>query len=258
MSESAYRRDRPSDRPKGASSSSLALSNALAAHQGRVPAVCAKLRSGADQDYADDMTDITVDDATLDAAERLLGVRYTDAERAQMRDNLAGQLEQAVQRRAVRLPNALPPATLFDPRLAGFAMPAQSAPNIPRNAPTLPQADEDIAFAAVRHLSAWIAGGQLTSVRLTRIYLDRIRRHHPMLFSFAIVTESIALAQAEQADRQLAAGTWLSPLHGIPYGAKGTISSSSATMACAPGTLGSQLSARCSDTPRFVTLSMQP
>ena len=50
----------------------------------------------------------------------------------------------------------------------------------------------------MRHLSAWIAGGQLSSIRLTRIYLDRIRRHDPTLFSFA----------------------WLGPLHGIPYGAK--------------------------------------
>jgi hypothetical protein len=97
------------------------------------------------------MTDLTIDDATLNAAERLLGVRYTDAERAQMRDNLAAQIELAVRRRAVKLPNALPPATLFDPRLRSFRMPAQSALNIPRSAHILPQADEDIAFAPVRH-----------------------------------------------------------------------------------------------------------
>ncbi len=166
------------------------------------------------------MTDLVMDDATLDAAERLFGVRYTDAERAQMRDNLGGQVELAVRRRAVRLPNALPPATLFDPRLPGFVMPAQSALNIPRTAPALPGTDEGIAFSPVRHLSAWIAGGQLSSVRLTRIYLDRIRRHDPALFSFATVTDALALAQAEQADALLAAGNWLGPLHGIPYGAK--------------------------------------
>ena len=113
------------------------------------------------------MTDIVIDDATLNAAERLFGVQYTDAERAQMRDNLGEQVQQVFRRRAVKLPHALSPATLFDPRLPGFAMPAQSAMNIPRIAPTLPQADEEIAFAPVRHLSAWIAGGQLNSVTLT-------------------------------------------------------------------------------------------
>jgi Asp-tRNA(Asn)/Glu-tRNA(Gln) amidotransferase A subunit family amidase len=166
------------------------------------------------------MTNLVIDDATLSAAERLLGIHYTDTERAQMRDNLVEQVELAVRRRAVKLANALPPATLFDPRLPGFAMPAQSALNIPRSAPTLPEADEDIAFAPVRHLSSWIAGGQLTSARLTRIYLDRIRRHDPALFSFATVTDAVAMAQAERADALLAAGTWLGPLHGIPYGAK--------------------------------------
>lgn len=115
--------------------------------------------------YSDAMTDLTIDDATLNAAELLLGVRYTDAERAQMRDNLADQIELAVRRRAVKLPNALPPATIFDPRLRSFRMPAQSALNIPRSAHMLPQADEDIAFAPVRHLSTWIAGGQLSCAR---------------------------------------------------------------------------------------------
>jgi hypothetical protein len=52
------------------------------------------------------MTDLTIDDATLNASELLLGVRYTDAERAQMRDNLAEQIELAVRRQAVKLPNA--------------------------------------------------------------------------------------------------------------------------------------------------------
>jgi Asp-tRNA(Asn)/Glu-tRNA(Gln) amidotransferase A subunit family amidase len=175
------------------------------------------------------MTDLIIDDATLNAAELLFGVRYTEAERAQMRDNLAGQIELAVRRRAVKLPNALPPAALFDPRLPGFSMPAQSATNIPRIAPKLPSTDEDIAFAPVRHLSAWIASGQLSSVRLTRIYLDRIRRHDPALFSFATVTDTVAMAQAARVDALLATGTWLGPLHGIPYGAKDILDTAGVT-----------------------------
>jgi Asp-tRNA(Asn)/Glu-tRNA(Gln) amidotransferase A subunit family amidase len=166
------------------------------------------------------MADFTIDDPTLSAAERLFGIQYTDAERAQMLDNLADQIEIAVRRRAVKLPNSLAPATVFDPRPPGFTMPAQSRMNIPRVAPLLPSNDEDIVFAPVEHLSAWIAGGQLTSVRLTRMYLDRACRHDPILLSFAKVTEALALAQAERADTLLAGGAWLGPLHGIPYAAK--------------------------------------
>ena len=175
------------------------------------------------------MTDLTIDDASLNAAERLFGVRFTQAERAQMREDLAQQVELAVRRRAVKLPNALPPATLFDPRLPGFTMPTQSTLNIPCVVPALPTSAEDIAFAPVRHLSAWLAGGQLSSLRLTRIYLDRIRRYDPALLSFATVTEAAALAQAERADALLAAGTWLGTLHGIPYGAKDVLDTAGIT-----------------------------
>jgi hypothetical protein len=166
------------------------------------------------------MADSTIDGPILAAAERLFGIQYTDSERTQMLDNLADQIEVAVRRRAVKLPNSLAPAAVFDPRLPGFMMPAQPRMNIPRVAPTLPSNDEDIAYAPVGRLSAWVAGGQLTSVRLTRIYLDRIRRHDPALHSFPTVTERFALAQAERADTLLAGGTWLGPLHGIPYAGK--------------------------------------
>jgi hypothetical protein len=57
------------------------------------------------------------------AAERLMGVEYTPAERAQMLDNLEGQIGQALARRAVPLANNVPMAMRFDPRLPGFAMP---------------------------------------------------------------------------------------------------------------------------------------
>jgi Asp-tRNA(Asn)/Glu-tRNA(Gln) amidotransferase A subunit family amidase len=166
------------------------------------------------------MIDSVIDGAAFASAERLFGIQYTEAERSQMLDNLADQIEWSVRRRAVKLPNALPPATVFDPRLSGFKMPAQRRMNIPRIAPPLPADDEDIAFASIAHQSAWIAAGQLTSVRLTRIYLERIRRCDPILLSFATVTEALALAQAENADRLLSGGTWLGPLHGIPYAAK--------------------------------------
>jgi len=145
------------------------------------------------------MADPVIDGTTLAAAERLLGIEYTEAEHAQMLDNLPDQIELAVRRRAVKLPNSLPPATVFDPRLPGFTMPAQCQMNIPRIAPPLPANDEDIAFAPVSHQSAWIAGGQLTSVRLTRIYLDRVHRHDPTPLSFTTPTEALARAQAENA-----------------------------------------------------------
>ncbi len=164
-------------------------------------------------------TDITL--ATIEAAERLMAVSYTPTERQQMLDNLEGQITSAIARRAVHLDNSVPMAMRFDPRLPGFAMP-HGADALTLSAVTapLPGSDEDIAFAPVTHLSAWIRSGALTSRRLTQIYLDRIAAIGPRLECFAAVTPEVALAEADAADALTSAGISLGPLHGIPYALK--------------------------------------
>ena len=157
----------------------------------------------------------------IQAAEVLTGVDYTPAERAQMLDNLEGQIASAKARRGVALANSVPMALRFDPRLPGFAMPhGASALTQSTERSPLPTSDEDIAFAPVTALSHWIASGQITSRRLTQIYLARIALLGPRLECFAAVTPDLALAEAEAADALLGAGTNLGPLHGIPYGLK--------------------------------------
>lgn len=125
-------------------------------------------------------TDITVEH--IEAAERLLGIIYTARERAQMAGNLAGQVASAQARRALSLPNAVPMACRFDPRLPTFGMPAPRGRPRPTtndegrlrptagNGGALPGNDDiAFAFAFVTQLSAWIAAGALSSRRLTDI-----------------------------------------------------------------------------------------
>ena len=165
------------------------------------------------------MTAITVQ--SILAAEKLLGLGYSDAERALMVDNLTAQVELAVKRRATKLPLTLAPATLFDPRLPGFAMPADRGFRPSQTpVPPLPEDDEDIAFAPVATLAGWIRTRAITSARLTEIYLDRIARIGPRLECVALATPELAREQAKRADDLLAGGTYLGPLHGIPWGCK--------------------------------------
>ena len=168
------------------------------------------------------MTDPKITDDDIAGAERVLGLAYTPAERAQMRGNLDGQIGGARLIRDFRLPNGAPTATRFDPRLPGFRMP--SGPSSVRftdaDPGPLPASEEDIAFAPAWRLSAWIRSGALTSLRLTGIYLDRIAALNPRLYCFATVTRDIALAEAEAADALTRAGVSLGPLHGLPYGLK--------------------------------------
>ena len=69
-------------------------------------------------------------------------------------------------------------------------------------------------------LSRWIESRQLSSERLTQIYLSRIDRLDRKIRSVITVTRDHALARAKAADAEIAAGKYRGPLHGIPYGVK--------------------------------------
>ena len=84
----------------------------------------------------------------------------------------------------------------------------------------LPARDAEIAFASVAQLSRWIETRQLSSVRLTQIYLKRLERFNPKLRCVITLTPELALKQATAADAEIAAGKYRGPLHGIPWGAK--------------------------------------
>ncbi|HZF12601.1 MAG TPA: amidase [Thermoanaerobaculia bacterium] len=166
--------------------------------------------------------------ATLAEAEKLVQVEFTPAERAQAAANWRVSLAPLVERRTgprkVALEPALAPATRWDPTpIAGGTSAQPAEDRFVRSAaplPPLPARDEDIAFAPVAMLSRWIETKALSSERLTRIYLARLERFQPQLLCTITMTRELALAQAKQADTEIAAGRYRGPLHGIPWGAK--------------------------------------
>lgn len=114
------------------------------------------------------------------------------------------------------------PASRWDPRLPGERQ-LELHPNFARDQSKpdrLPKRDEDIAFASVAQLSRWLEQRQLSSERLTHIYLDRLQRFDSRLKCVVTLTADLARAQAKQADTEIAAGKYRGPLHGIPWGAK--------------------------------------
>ena len=154
-------------------------------------------------------------------AEQLFGVRYTSAERALIAPTLTEQLALVMPRREVELPNTLGPAMIFDPVLPGTTLPAGDVFRTrTREALPLPGDDESIAYAPLHALSSWIARRELSSVRLTEIYLRRLRELGPRLECVITLTDELAMEQARRADAEIAAGELRGPLHGIPWGAK--------------------------------------
>jgi Asp-tRNA(Asn)/Glu-tRNA(Gln) amidotransferase A subunit family amidase len=135
---------------------------------------------------------------------------------------LAALYERRTGPRKVGLEAGLAPATRWNPMLPGLpAWPERDRFVRGTSDPgPLPARDEDIAFASVTQLSRWIEQHQLTSERLTRIYLQRIEQFDPKLRCVITLTRELALAQAQKADEEIAAGHYRGPLHGIPWGAK--------------------------------------
>jgi aspartyl-tRNA(Asn)/glutamyl-tRNA(Gln) amidotransferase subunit A len=79
---------------------------------------------------------------------------------------------------------------------------------------------EDILFLPVTELSARIKAHKLSPVELTQSYLERSRTIGPRLNAYVTLTDKLALDQARAAEKEIAAGKYRSPLHGIPYAAK--------------------------------------
>jgi Asp-tRNA(Asn)/Glu-tRNA(Gln) amidotransferase A subunit family amidase len=163
---------------------------------------------------------------TIAEAEKLVQVSYTAAERAQAAGNwrvsMAPLYERRTGPRKIAIEPTVSPASRWNPALPGLAVgPTRNRfVRSPAAAGKLPARDDDIAFAPVSQLSRWIESRQLTSDRLTRIYLERLERFQPKINAVITLTRDLALAQAKQADAEIAAGKYRGPLHGIPWGAK--------------------------------------
>src|SRR6202453_4043525 len=164
--------------------------------------------------------------ATFAEAEKLVQFSLSPSEREQAAGNwrrsMAPLYERRTGPRKFFPPASVAPATRWDPTLPG--QPAGTARDrFIRSANgqhALPKDDQDIAFAPLPLLSRWIETRQLTSQRLTRLYLDRLQRFNPKLNCVITLTSDLALSQAQQADREIAAGHYRGPLHGIPWGGK--------------------------------------
>jgi Asp-tRNA(Asn)/Glu-tRNA(Gln) amidotransferase A subunit family amidase len=169
--------------------------------------------------------------ATFAEAGKLVQVTMTEAQRqmavANWPTSMAALLERRTGPRKVALEEGLAPATTWFPAMGRAHVGPARDRFVPAGVPAapLPAKDEDIAFASVAQLGAWIRTHKLTSTRLTKLYLERLKHFDPQLRCVITLCEDHALAQAAQADNEIAAGRYRGPLHGIPWGAKDLLDS---------------------------------
>ena len=153
--------------------------------------------------------------------ENLAGLDFTQSERDTMLQTLSVLRGKYDTLRTVELPNSIPFPLYFDPRIPGQVIPKGRENYLFQEFPTRrPDNIEDCAFFTIGQLAHLMRTQQVSSVELTEMYLDRLKRYGPELECVVTLTEDLALKQASRADEEIRRGRYLGPLHGIPYGAK--------------------------------------
>ncbi len=157
----------------------------------------------------------------IESAQKLIGLEFSETEKKTMKGYLVDNRQGYDTMRKYPLGYDVAPASYFDPRPDNYQMRRREKTSDFRLPATssLPARDEEIAFLSVAQLGALIKSRALSSARLTRIYLNRLRKYDT-LKAVVTITEALALKQAEAADAEIVAGKYRGPLHGIPYGIK--------------------------------------
>ena len=162
----------------------------------------------------------------LRTAQQLFGLNFNDAQLDSTRRNLSGYRDSYEALRKIPLPNSVAPAVVFDPRplrmrQALLTTVVSNPSKLPEAAKaTLPANRDALAFYTVRQLGDLLRTKQITSEELTTFFLARLRQYDPKLHCVITLTEDLAMQQARQADKEIRAGKYRGPLHGIPFGVK--------------------------------------
>jgi len=158
----------------------------------------------------------------IEAAAAVADVAISDDYKQMMLDNLNEQSKGYEAIYALHIPNSVEPALLFDPVVNGTKYEKERRPeriSAARNT-AAPKNVGELAFTSVRELAELVRTKKVSSSALTEMYLERLKRYDATLKFTVTLTEERARAQAKDADREIAAGKYRGPLHGLPWGAK--------------------------------------
>ena len=147
---------------------------------------------------------------------------FTEAEADSMTGNLLYYLSLYKGMHRTLPANDIPYPFAFQPAPPGMKVPTKKEKifwDIPLRV-ELPDNRNDLAFYSLPQLASLILNKKISSVELTRFFLDRLKKYGDTLQCVITLTEDLAMEQARQADAELKQGIYRGPLHGIPYGLK--------------------------------------
>jgi len=169
--------------------------------------------------YSQDST-LTV--ADVKAAQKIMGLEFTEIEIDSMLESLNENLLDYKNLRANSLVNSISPAIDFNPIPIGFNSEIiESKLELSNYSQIkLPPNKDDLAFYSIGEISELIRTQKITSLELTKFFINRLKKYDPILKCVITLTEDLAIEQAKRADKEISEGKYRGLLHGIPYGAK--------------------------------------
>jgi Asp-tRNA(Asn)/Glu-tRNA(Gln) amidotransferase A subunit family amidase len=167
----------------------------------------------------------------IDAAAVIVGINVTTEQKHMMIEGLDEQRKSYGAIRELKMTNSVSPAYVFDPVPGDMVLDTVKKPLKVSVAPNLKALagaaseglageSDRLAFASVRELAELVKTRKVSSVGLTKMYLARLKKYDPQLHFVITLTEERAMEHAAEADKEIAAGNYRGPLHGIPWGAK--------------------------------------
>jgi Asp-tRNA(Asn)/Glu-tRNA(Gln) amidotransferase A subunit family amidase len=147
---------------------------------------------------------------------------FTDAEADSMIGNMNNYLLLYKSMHKTFPANDIPYPFAFNPAPAGMKVSVKREKiywDIPLRT-EVPANKNDLAFYSIPQLASLIRYKKISSVDLTKFFIDRLKKWGDTLECVITLTEELALNQAKQADDELKNGIYRGPLHGIPYGLK--------------------------------------
>lgn len=157
----------------------------------------------------------------LSGAASVFDLQFTTQELDTLYSDVVDNLANYKAMHALSLNNNVPLSLWQNPKLPGMKFDETQRPVIwPSVKATLPARKSDLAFYSIDQLAYLIKTKQISSLELTQFFIERIKTHGPTLQCVISMQEDLALAQARQADIEIAAGKYRGILHGIPYGLK--------------------------------------
>lgn len=164
--------------------------------------------------------DISVSE--IPPAEKMAGLQFSPAQRDSMVNQLNYNLKIYQYLHGFDLQNSVPLPQWFDPVLPQMTFPTKQDAikySIPVKV-AMPADTNQLAFYSIAQLSSLLRQHKITSVQLSRFFINRLKKHGDTLHCVISLTEDIAMRQAKLADQAFAKGIIKSPLQGIPYGLK--------------------------------------